>query len=152
MTDNDVADKTLQRWIGGFLSLAKDGPGTLAERVSALVEKDIRESAAANQGIDGDKWEPRRKDGARALTNAMAHITVQPIKSSVVVQIRDGLVFSQWGSKHQVRRSIVPTKGLPSKLGNAISMGFAEMSKEFLSRGGRHDRGGSGTRWTGGPK
>lgn len=152
MTDNSAAEMTLQGWISGLRSLATDGPGALAQRVSVLVENDLRENIAANRGADGDAWEPRRKDGARALVNAMDHITVEPVKNSVVVQIRDGLVFSQWGSKHQVRRAIVPTKGFPKKLGNAIRLDFAEMNQEFLKRGGRHDRGGSGVRWTGGSR
>lgn len=152
MTDNSAGELTLQRWVSGLRAIAKDGPGNLAERVSEMVENDLRQAVASNQGMDGDKWAPRRKDGARALVNAMAHITVQPIKNSVVVQIRDGLVFSQWGSSRQQRRAIVPTKGLPAKLGNAIRLGFAEMNQDFLQRGGRHDRGGAGTRWTGGGK
>lgn len=139
---------TLACWIKGLRTMAAEMPGQFVENVAGLMQKELTEAAASNRGLDGEEWAPRVKDGERALANVMNHVGVYTHKNSVIVELQGGAVFSQFGTKRQVARRLLPAAGLPKKLGTAISLGFVEMSQAFMTRGGRHDRGATGAKWT----
>jgi hypothetical protein len=62
------------------------------------------------------------------------------------IKIVGGLVYSQFGTKRQVQRAILPKAGLPKKLGLAIKDGIVDMGLPFMTRKGRHDKGAKGVK------
>jgi len=134
--DNSECYATLETWIKelqGTHDEIKKYPVKLAPLVKAECDKSI----AAGESLDGDKWSPR-KDGAQALAGAQKNLSVTANDNVILITITGGLVYSQFGTRHQRRRSILPIKGLPMKLGNAIAKGIVDMPLSWLNRAKGH--------------
>lgn len=142
MVDNAACYQTIEDWIKELQNTSEDLK-KLPEKLVPVVKAECDKSIAAGQSLDGDTWAPR-KDGEAALQGAAKDVDVTATGNVILITIKGGLVYSQWGTKHQRRRSILPIKGLPFKLGNAIAKGVADMPPAWLNRAKRHHKFGSG--------
>lgn len=141
--------QTLQSWARGFRDLANaDQP--IAQQVAKICKKATDEAISKGESLDGEKWPARVKDGGKALQTAGKHIQAYGQAKKVTIVMTGGPVFSQFGTHRQAQRAILPTKGLPKKLGSAIRLGVVDMGMAFMTRKGRHDRGGGGNPWMAG--
>jgi hypothetical protein len=140
-------EQTLIGWIMGLKALAAEGPGAIVERTRDIVEQEMRSNLDRGISPDGEPFAPLVVGGGRAFANCQKYLSVEAIKNSVVIVIRGPLVFANWGTGKMKARKVLPSRGLPKKLGNAIRLGAVEMSREFMSRQGRHDPKGKKTNW-----
>ncbi len=145
MIDNTKAHQSMNEWIRGLRAMPAMVKAAPAELVPT-VKQECDASISAGQSLDGVRWAPRKEDGTQALQGAQKDLTVTASSNVIWVKIKNGLVWSQWGTKHQRKREILPTKGLPRKLGLAIKKGVIEMAPEFLNRKGSH-RATKGIKW-----
>lgn len=144
MTDNAQAYATLSEWINQLKS-TKDWVESLPEKLAPIVQEECVKAIQAGESLDGDKWAPRKEDGAQALQGTEKDVTVEPNgPNQLLITIRGGLVYSQFGTKHQKRRSILPIKGMPYKLGEAIAQGVIDLGPDWMNRSGRHKKFGRG--------
>jgi len=144
MANNQAAALTLAQWINQLRAangITKDAAQALVPVVRAEIAKAIQEG----RSVDGEKW-PLTAKGTVALRNAMQHITVRAIENVIVVTLTGHHVFHHFGTSRDPRRPILPTKGLPQKLGQAIARGLVDMGEAWMKRKGRHDRGSGGVR------
>jgi hypothetical protein len=144
-------EQTLIGWIKGLQALATEGPEGIVEMTRAAVETEMRANLDAGISPDGEAFAPLVEGGGKAYANAQKLLSVESARNSVVIIIRGALVFANWGTRKMVARKVLPTRGIPKKLGNAIRLGFIEMAEGFMSRRGRHDAKGRKTNW-GSPK
>lgn len=147
MSDNDKCYQTINDWIAA-LQQTSAAIKAMPEALAPIVKAKCDESIRAGESLDGDKWAARKSDDAQALQGTEKDLTVKPVGNVILISIRNGLVFSQFGTKRQQRRSILPIKGLPFKLGNAIANGVVDMSLPFLERAGGHHKKTKGIRWS----
>ena len=139
--------QTFVGWMKGLQALAQDGPGELADRVRDATEAEMASNLQAGVSPDGDEWAPTVEDKRKAYPDPKKFLKVSAFGNQIVITIRGPLVFANWGTRKMVARKSLPERGLPRKLGNAIRLGYAEMTQEFMTRAGRHDRGARGTSW-----
>lgn len=137
--------QTFVGWMKSMQALAQDGPGLLADRVRDITEQSIKANMEAGVSPDGDAWAPTVEDSRKAYPNPGRFLEVDAFGNTIVITIRGPMAIANWGTRKMVARKTLPTRGLPKKLGNAIRLGYAEMSKEFMTRHGRHDRGSKGS-------
>ncbi|WP_437647860.1 hypothetical protein [Sorangium sp. So ce362] len=115
----------LERMISACQELAR-----LPERAAPLaaqkVGEELRRTASAGQAPDGTPWAPRKADGGRAMANAAKAITVKAIGTVILITLHGPEVFHHFGAQGKPARPVIPRGSLPSKLGNAIRLGFVE--------------------------
>lgn len=140
------AAQTLQSWVRGFREFAGSGPG-MAKQVAGICKRECDATIARGESLDGDKWAPLKKGGGQALRTAAHDVSASASGTKITIILKGGPVFSQYGTGRQEQRAILPTRGMPKKLGSAIGAGIVDMGAEFMTRGGRHDRGAGGNPW-----
>jgi hypothetical protein len=138
MTSNAQGFATLDDWIKRLETLP-DGVKAIAQELAPEVKAVIDEQIAQGVGPDGQAWKPK-KDGGRALVNAAKAVTAKAIDNVILITLSGKEVFHQWGTRRVPQRAILPTGGLPAKLGNAIRLGIVDGLDAWLSRAGRHDK------------
>jgi hypothetical protein len=147
MAADSGGELTLASWIKGFHALADEGPEMVVQQTAGLIEADMIANIDAGRSPDGETWDPLVETGGKAYASGAKYLSVATVKSSVILIIRGPLVFANWGTKWMKARKVFPERGLPKKLGNAIRLGFIEMSEGFMTRRGRHDTKGKKTNW-----
>lgn len=150
MADNGAAAQTLAGWINMLRSangIVKDA----AQALAPVVKAEIEQAIAEGRSVDGQKW-PLTKAGHVALRNAAKNITVRAIDNVILVTLSGHHVFHHFGAGRNPRRAILPTRGMPAKLGDAIRKGLVDMGHEWMTRAGRHDKGSRGVKMRPGMK
>ncbi len=80
----------------------------------------LKENIAAQRGPDGVPW-PATQDGKPALVNAGAALTAQAVGGIVLVTLTGPEARHHLGiAKGRVKRQILPTKGIPGPVAEAI--------------------------------
>lgn len=136
--------RTVDGWIRDLQSL----PGAVAKMPAELVpvvRKACDAAIDAGVSLDGEAW-AEKVGGGKALVTGKDSLSVYASGHTIWMKIVGGLVYSQFGTHRQKRRSILPRKGLPYKLGDAIRKGIVHAAPEFLTRAGGH-RGKATTKW-----
>jgi hypothetical protein len=126
-------------------SLAGAGP-EMARRTAEIMREETVASIAKQQSVDGVKWAPR-KDGGIPLANSPDALSAHSEGNVAVLTLTGVEVFHHYGAGRNPRRAILPSKGV-DKLGIAIRRGIVTLCDEFMTRDGRHDKGGGGKSWT----
>jgi hypothetical protein len=142
---DEAAGMTIRDWAMSFRELAGAGPD-MAQRAAELMKVEIGKAVTQGRSVDGTPLKPK-KDGSQPLKNADKAITARGIGNVAVVTLTGVEVFHHFGAGRNPERRILPTKGGMKKLGSAIAVGIVEMCQEFMTRKGRHDRGGRGSKW-----
>jgi hypothetical protein len=142
---SDPTAMTIREWSMGFRAVAGSGPD-MAQRASEIMLGEIQKAVSEGRSVDGTPLEPK-KDGSQPLVNAAAAITARGIGNVAVITLTGVEVFHHFGAGRNPVRRILPTLGGMQKLGSAIGAGLVEMCQEFMTRKGRHDKGGRGTKW-----
>ncbi len=130
MANNAAALRTLDRFIADLRSTKGIGKA-LAPQLAPIVKAEVDAAIAAGHGLDGTPW-PARKDGGKPLVNAAKAVSVRAIGSAIVITLTGPEVFHQFGAGSLPVRAILPVKGLPFKLGNAIRKGIVSMGLPFM--------------------
>ena len=112
----------LDEMIGRLVALGENASAAVAREAAPAVEAVSKASASAGQTPDGVAWEPRR-DGRRALANAVAAVECLAVSGKVVVR----LVGTSTGNQRvqaiqNVVRPIIPARGAVSAaIGEALT-------------------------------
>jgi hypothetical protein len=146
MTNNAQAFATIDAMIDA-LRATPAAVRRAPKELVPVVQKFVQGAATAGHGLDGAAWAPRVKDGQRALQNIMKYVKVTAEGAIVWVRLRGGPVFAQFGTHREVKRPLLPTSGLPDKLGNAIRAGLVDMGLPFMARKGGHNKATKGIKW-----
>lgn len=133
-----AAQQTIQDWVQRLRSFGSGAVAALADELVGPIESALGEAAEAGRSVTGEAWRPT-KSGAPALQNIMSAINVRAIGKSIVVTLTGHHVYHQFGTGWVPRRPLLPTGGMPDRIGNLIRLGYLEMADEWLSRKGRHD-------------
>lgn len=142
---SDPTAMTVREWAMGFRALAGAGPD-MAQRASEIMLGEAQKAAAQGRSVDGTPMKPK-KDGGQPLVHAADALTARGIGNVAVLTLTGVEVFHHFGAGRNPVRRILPTLGGMQKLGSAIGAGLVEMCQEFMTRKGRHDKGGRGTKW-----
>ena len=102
-----------------------------------MIKGQVDAAISAGQSIAGKKFAPL-KSGGQALQGAQHDITVTASGRSIKISIKDGLVYSEFGTSHQVARPVLDWGNSQIKLGSAIAKGLVTMGEEWLNRPGSH--------------
>ena len=132
----------LDDWIRNLETFGDSIP-EMTKSLVPVVESEAAEAVQGQRSMDGVGWAPT-KSGKRALAGAMKAITVKAVGTVILITMRGHEVFHQFGFRGTPARPILPTAGMPKKLGNAIRTGIIDMGLEWMTRRGRHDRGSRG--------
>ncbi len=101
------------------------GVGTAASaalpEIADEAKRIVDENIAAQRGPDGKPW-PETKDGRAALQNAGAAVTSTVVGGKTVLLTLTGVeARHNYGAvKGRVRRQILPPRGIPATLAEAI--------------------------------
>lgn len=114
----------------------------MAQSLVPVIRAEAAEAIAQQRSMDGTPWPPT-KDGRAALQNAMAAVSVTAEGATVTITVSGVEAYHHFGAGRVPARPIIPTRGLPTKLGNAIRLGIVEMGDAFLNRQGRGDMAGA---------
>lgn len=88
----------------------------VAKEVRAVLVANI----AAQRGPDGTPW-PKTQDGKPALVNAGANLTAQVVGGTILVTLDGPEARHHLGiARGRVRRPILPSKGIPGPVVEAI--------------------------------
>lgn len=98
---------------------ARDGLQEAAKQVEAT----IKASAAAGTTPDGEPWAPK-KDGGRAMAGAAGAVSVSTSGSVIQVQLNGPEVFHHFGVRGAPSRQVIPRGSMPSRIGDAVRLGF----------------------------
>jgi len=80
----------------------------------------LLENIAAQRGPDGRPW-PATQDGRQALKNAGEDLTVQVVNNTILATLTGIPARHHTGAaRGKVRRPILPTKGIPAPVVEAI--------------------------------
>lgn len=144
--DNSQCLRTIDSWIGD-IKRTHEAVAKMPQQLVPLVKGECDSAIAAGVSLDGEQWAPTVKDGKQPLQGTQKYLDVYSSGSILWIRIREALVFSQFGTHRQKARKILPAKGLPKKLGNAIRFGIVKMGLPFMERKCRHDRSTKGVKW-----
>lgn len=137
---------TLQEWATRIRALpavlAAEGPQIVAEAMQGA----MGEAVSAGRSLDGSGWKPRVEDGAKPFSNGMKYVSTRVLGRVALITLQGPMAFAQFGTGKMASRPLLPAKGLPTKLGNAIAKGIVAMGEGWITRGGRHDKG-AGKMW-----
>lgn len=110
---------TLEEMIAQLRGIAPNVREALPE-VARELDTVLRENIAAQRGPDGVAW-PATKDGRQALKNAGDDLTVQVVGGTVLATLGGPPARHHAGAvKGGVKRPILPTKGIPAPVAEAI--------------------------------
>lgn len=126
----------LDDWIRNLNTFDQAIP-EMAQELVPVVDDAVGEAIQAQQSLDGVPWQPT-KSGKRALENAHDNITVTAVGTVILIRMQGPEVFHQFGFRATPARPILPTAGMPKKLGNAIRVGIIDMGVEWMERSGGH--------------
>jgi hypothetical protein len=146
VANNYQAFATVDGWVRSLQAVPGFVKG-LPAQVAPIAKREGDQAIAEQRSIDGEKWAPRKVDGAPALQGTQKDFEAVPSGNILWLRIKKGLTFSQFGTKHQQRRRLLPKIGLPDNLGNAIRRGVVDMAPEFLTRKGGHNGATKGVKW-----
>lgn len=148
--DHDKAVRKLQGWIAD-LRATPEAVRAMPQSLAPIVKARLDASISSGQSVGGKAWAPRKEDGARALQGAQKDLRVLAIVGSnpaIKIVLSNGLVYSQYGTRHQQRREILDwDEGIPPTLGNAIRRGIVDFGLPFMQRAGGHGKGAAGVPW-----
>ena len=133
----------IDQWIANIRSLP-EMVNAAAPAVGEMLLAEFQRTANAGTTPEGEPWAPT-KAGNRPLANAAASMQLVVSGNVIIIKITDHHVFHQFGAGSPARR-IIPAGGLPDRLGNAIRLGLVDMGVEWMTRGGRHDKGSRGVK------
>ena len=146
VANNDQAFATVDGWIKALNTVPGFVKGIPA-RIAPIAKAEGDKAIAESRSIDGEAWAPRKEDGSPALKGTQKDFEAVPSGNILWLRIKKGLTFSQFGTKHQQRRRLLPKIGLPDNLGQAIRRGVVDMAPEFLTRRGGHKGPTKGVKW-----
>jgi hypothetical protein len=146
VANNAQAFAAIDGWVRALNTVPGFVKGIPAQ-VAPIAKREGDKAIAEHRSIDGEAWAPRKEDGAPALEGTQKDFEAVPSGNTLWLRIKKGLTFSQFGTKHQQKRRLLPKIGLPDNLGQAIRRGVVEMAPEFLTRKGRHDKATQGVKW-----
>lgn len=140
--------------IDDMIAKIRSTPEMVKASVQVLGEailQQIKSTAAAGTTPDGKPWAPRKKDGGRAMVNAAAALSLTVLDNVILIKLTGPTAFHHWGAggKGRIARRVLPSGGIPDRLGNAIRKGMIAFSESWMNRAGRHDRGSGGTKMLG---
>ena len=131
--------ETIDQWIARLTSMP-EMIAAGAEATAAFLANALKESVSQKKSPDGKPWKPF-KAGSGGLAGAAGAITSKA-QGNVAQVILDGVnVYHHYGTHRNPRRQMLPSGGLPDRLGNAIRLGMVDMGIEWMTRKGRHDKG-----------
>lgn len=133
----------IDEWIANIRSLP-EMLNAAAPQIGQAILAEFQRTAAAGTTPEGEPWAPTKK-GGRALKNAAESMSLVVSDNVIIIKITDHHVFHQFGAGVVARR-IIPSGGLPDRLGNAIRLGIVDMGVEWMTRGGSH-AGKSAVKW-----
>lgn len=136
---NPEAIAKLEAWRRNLLEGAKVLPN-IAQGLVPVLEQGVTDAVKGQRSMDGSAW-LKTKAGTPALKNAASAITVTAGKRSVDLVMTGHHVIHQVGTSRLPRRPVFPSAVLDDKLGRLIREGIVEMTEEWLTRDGRHDKG-----------
>lgn len=96
---------------------------------AAALDAELKASAAAGRSPEGAAWAPRKTDGGRAMAGAAGHVSVVAVGRAIWVRLIGKDVLHHFGVRGAEPRHVIPAGSMPSKLGNAIRMGFVRAWK-----------------------
>jgi len=144
------ATRKLRGWIDE-IQKTPEAIGQMPQVLAPKIKGQLDQAISSGQSVDGKKWAPRKEDGAQAMRGAQKDAAVVAVVGSnpaIKIVLSNGLVYSEYGTGHQQRRSLLEwDNGLPPKLGSAIRMGIVDMGLPFMSRAGGHNKVAAGTPW-----
>jgi hypothetical protein len=93
-----------------------------APKAAQAVEAEIERTIAAGTTSDGKAWAPKKVGSGKPLAGAAKALAVVAIGTKVYVRLRGVEARHHLGrAKGGVEREIIPTKGIPPKMGKAIA-------------------------------
>ena len=129
--------EALDDWVERLLSLP-EMVGAAAPVIGDALLGMIQATAAAGTSPDGQAWAPRKKDGGRAMAGAASALSVVVVDNVILIKLTGPEVFHHFGAGRKPARHVIPTGGMPDRLGNAIRKGLVDMGVEWMTRGGSH--------------
>ncbi len=124
----------LREQVRGFAELPAYTSAAASE-----VDRFLSGTIAAGTDPSGRPWARRQRDGARAMRNARAAMTVRAVGDRVVVTLEGWEVFHHFGAQGKPTRTVIP-KELDERLGDAIRRGAV---KAFHAKTEAGKRGGA---------
>jgi len=107
-----------------------------APDVARAVESELERQIKAAETPDGRAWEPKKEGSGKPLATAAKSLAVAAIGSRVFARLTGHIARHNLGrAKGGVERQILPTSGIPAKMGDAI--------RKVLDAQFRHTMGGS---------
>ncbi len=102
------------------LRRSRDFVRQAAPAAAAAMQDALRATAAAGTTPDGAAWEPRKKDGARALAKAASAITVRAVGTVLLAKLPFPYSMHDAGHGHAPKRQILPSGSPPAAVLEAI--------------------------------
>lgn len=102
------------------LRRSKDFVARAAPAAAAAVEGVLRATASAGTSPDGAAWEPRVRDGGRALPKAAGAITCKAVGTVLLAKLAFPYSLHDQGQGHAVKRQIMPHGSAPPAVMDAI--------------------------------
>lgn len=118
MRGNAGIDEMIRR-----LRLAKGMVRHAAADAAKAFEAQLKAQLAAGRAPDGSAWKPT-KAGTRPLQRAAGAVTVKAVGTALLVRLTGHHVFHHYGTAKDPQRRILPFRGLPDSLGEAIKSGL----------------------------
>jgi hypothetical protein len=123
----------MQGWIDGLRRFGREGLSLGARYAAPLVEAEVKKTAAAGTSPDGEAWAPRKKDGARPMVNAAAHVSAKAFGPTIRVFLKGADVFHHYATRGEPRRQVIPEgAALPAGIARAIATGCARAFRELV--------------------
>lgn len=129
----------IDRWIENIRSLP-EMVNAAAPAVGEMLLAEFQRTANAGTTPEGEPWPPTKK-GNKPLAGAAAALQLVVSGNVIIIKITDHHVFHQFAAGVPARR-MLPSGGLPDRLGNAIRLGMVDMGVEWMTRGGSHAKSG----------
>lgn len=131
------AGAALGEWAARLRSLPEMADKA-APQVAKLVKSQIDAAISSGQSVAGTAHAPLKQGGGKALQGAQHDVKVTSTGRKIKIKLSGGLVFSEFGTGHQVARPILDWGAARLKLGTAIAKGLLEMGADWLARPGNH--------------
>lgn len=127
---------SLDEWIRDLRATRGIG-ARMASELAPIVKRETDAGIAAGHGLDGVPWRPT-KAGTPPLKHAAKAVSVKGIGNTILLTLTGHEVFHQFGAGRLPIRAILPLKGLPFRLGDAIRKGIVDAGPPFMDRKGGH--------------
>jgi hypothetical protein len=108
-----------------------------AAAAAPLVEAVQKRTAAAGTTVNGERWEPLKYSGGRALAKAADNVSARAVGTIVQIVLRGPYVLHHFGDGHAPRRPIIPEAGdpLPASFRNALVEGARRAFRSSMGGG-----------------